>query len=115
MEQIRRIAQMLWEVFLALVELFEPIFRALFEALFNVDIPAGGARPFTVIFLLLFGFWAVSKAYFAVTKSTANQPMKITLTTDKTPAQVVREDREKHLGAWLIILIVLAAIFLLTR
>lgn len=41
--------------------------------------------------------------------------MKVTLSTDKTPAQVVWEDRERRLKALVAIIIVIAVIFLLTR
>lgn len=115
MEQIRRIVEVLWELFFALVDLFEPLFRALFEALLDTELPEGGARPLTTVLLLLLAVWGVSRALFAVTKSTANQPMKITLSTDKTPAQVVREDWEKRMKAVFLILVVIAIVYLLGR
>lgn len=115
MEQIRRIVEVLWELFFALVDLFEPLLRAIFERVLDTEIPEGGARPLTTGLFLLLVVWGVSKAFLSVTKSTANQPMKITLSTDKTPAQVVREDREKRFKALFLILVVMAIVYLLGR
>ncbi|MCX7706999.1 MAG: hypothetical protein N2204_03210 [Anaerolineae bacterium] len=115
MEQIRRIVEVLWELFFALVDLFEPLFRAIFERLLGTEIPEGGARPLTTVLFLLLVVWGVNKAFFSVTKSTASQPMKITLSTDKTPAQVVREDWEKRMKAVFLILVVVAIVYMLGR
>lgn len=70
MEQIRRIVEVLWELFFALVDLFEPIVRALFESLLDMEIPEGGARSLTTVIVLLLAIWGVSKAFFR----SPNQP-----------------------------------------
>lgn len=113
MEQIRRVVEVLWELFFALVDVFEPILRAIFESLLDTEIAEGGARPLTIVLLLLLVVRFVSWAFFSVTKSTANQPMKITLSTDKTPAQVVRDDWEKRVKALFAITVVVAIVYLL--
>lgn len=113
MEQIRRVVEILSELFVALVDFLEPCLRAIFEQLLDTEIPEGGARPLTTVLVLLFVVWGVSKAFLSVTKSTANQPMKITLSTDKTPAQVVRDDWERRVKALFVIAVVVAIVYVL--
>lgn len=115
MDIIRAIMEALWNGFWSLVELFEPLIGSVFGRLLDVDVAPGGATTVTAaLLLLILSFW-LSKVYFSVTKSAAKGPMKITLTTDKSPAQVVAEDREKHLKAILAAGVVVVIIYLMAR
>jgi len=115
MEQIRRVLEVLWELFFALVELLEPGVRAILQQLLDAEIPEGGARPLTTVTLLVVAVWLVNKAFLGLTKSTANQPMKVTHVTEKTPAQVIWEDREKRVKTLFFILVFIGVVYLLSR
>ena len=112
MELLQQILEGIWKGLWLIVEALEPVFRALAEAIFNTDIPPGGATSFTIMFLLLVAAWFISKFFFGVTKSAANQPMTVTHTTAKTPAQVVREDRVSHFKAIMGMVIILGILYL---
>jgi len=106
-----QILEGIWRGFWGLVAMLEPIFQTLVEAVFKTEIPPGGARGFTVFFLIMLGAWGVSKFFFGITKSASNQPQKVTHSTDKTPAQVVQEDRGKHLKAIMVFAFVVAILY----
>ncbi len=111
----RAVVEALWNGFWSLVELIEPLIGGILGRLLDVDVAPGGATTLTaVLLLLILSFW-LSKVFFTMNKSAANGPMKITLTTDKSPAQVVAEDREKHLKAILAMGSVVTIIYLLVR
>jgi len=93
MERLRQFIDGLVAGFVLLVDALSPMVAALASGIFDVEITAAAARGFTTALLLLICAWGISKAYYGVTKSPANQPMKVEHFTSKTPAQVVSEDR----------------------
>jgi hypothetical protein len=111
MELLQQILEGLWAGFWALVDFLEPIIASLVEMMFDVEIPPGGARGFTVVLLVLVGAWAISIALSNVTKSPAIAPMTVTHHTTKTPAQVVLEDLGAKLRAVLIIGVVVVVLY----
>ena len=82
-----------WRVFGSWLTLCPHALPRLASGIFDVEITADAARGFTTALLLLICAWGISKAYYGVTKSPANQPMTVVHLTSKTPAQVVSEDR----------------------
>ena len=115
MNLIRTVVEALLNGFLSLVDLLEPLVGGIFGRLLDTEVAPGGARTLTVLILLVVGSLLISNFYFSVTKSSANGPMEIKLTTSQTPAQVVAKDREKHLKAILVAGAILAVIYLLVR
>lgn len=115
MDFIRAVVEAVWNGFWSLVDLLEPLIGSILGRLLDVDVAPGGATTLTAALVLLIFFFWLSKFFFSMNKSAANGPMKITLTTDKSPAQVVAEDREKHLKAILAMGGVVAIIYLLVR
>ena len=83
MDFIRTVVQALWNGFWSLVDLLEPLVGGVFGRLLDTEVAPGGARTLTRCDLVLLVIvLMISKFYFAVTKTSANQPMKITLTTE---------------------------------
>lgn len=115
MDTIRAIVEALWNGFWSLVQLLEPFVGSILGRLLDVDVAPGGATTLTAAFLLVGSAFLISKLFFNLNKSAANGPMKIVLTTDKSPAQVVAEDREKHLKALLGAGAIVAIAYLLAR
>jgi len=103
MELLQQIVDGLISGFWVLVDLASPIIATLASAVFDVEITAAEARSFTTLLLLVVGAWVIGKAFFGVPKSARNRPMKIELTTAKTPQQVVREDWASNVKALAII------------
>ena len=111
MELLQQIIEGLVSGFQFLVDVLSPMVAAMASAIFDVEITPASARGFTIALLLLFCAWGISKTFYGVTKSSANQPMTVVHHTTKTPAQVVSEDRRSTFKTLLIAGTVLAIVY----
>jgi hypothetical protein len=106
-----QILEGLWKGFWGVVAALEPIVQAVAESVFDTQIAPGGASAFTAFVLFVIGAWAISRFFFSATKSASNQRQKVFHPTDKTPAQVVQEDRAKTLKAIMGFAFVMAVLY----
>lgn len=113
MELLQQILEGMVAGFRTMVDILSPLIASLVSAVFDVEVSAEAAQGFTTVLLILFGAWAVGKAFNGVTKSPASQPMKVEHFTTKTPAQVVSEDRWGKVKTLLIIGAVLLVFYFL--
>ncbi len=77
------------------------LLAGLFGSIFDTEIEPEAARPAAILVVFLLTLYLLRKFLFVMLGSEASKPMKVTHTTDKTPAQVVSEDLQKKLMALL--------------
>jgi hypothetical protein len=111
MELLQQIMEAMLAGFQFFVDLLAPVIASLVGTIFDVEVSPEAAHGFATLTVVLVAAWLISKAFQGVTKSPANQPMKVELYTAKTPAQVVGDQRRGKFKTLLAACVVLALVY----